>query len=135
MASLTIIPGGPSRNDLRPRGQIHHASRCHAERATDGETTITGHCRGEDCLHTAQAFREMGVTIDERPTELRVIGKGFWGLTEPERPIDCGNSGTGIRLLTGLLAGQDFFTILTGDDSVRRRPWGAWSSPCARWEA
>ena len=46
------------------------------------------------------------------------------GSTEPARPIDCGNSGTGIRLLTGLLAGQDFFTVLTGDDSIRRRPMG-----------
>jgi 3-phosphoshikimate 1-carboxyvinyltransferase len=53
-----------------------------------------------------------------------VRGKGFWGLTEPAQPLDCGNSGTGIRLLAGLLAGQDFFTILTGDESIRRRPMG-----------
>lgn len=46
------------------------------------------------------------------------------GLTEPNGPIDCGNSGTGIRLLAGLLAGQDFFTVLTGDESIRRRPMG-----------
>lgn len=55
---------------------------------------------------------------------LRVHGKGLWGLSEPAAPIDCGNSGTGIRLLTGLVAGQDFFTVLTGDDSIRRRPMG-----------
>jgi 3-phosphoshikimate 1-carboxyvinyltransferase len=53
-----------------------------------------------------------------------VYGKGLWGLTEPSGPIDCGNSGTGIRLLTGLLAGQDFFSVLTGDESIRRRPMG-----------
>jgi 3-phosphoshikimate 1-carboxyvinyltransferase len=125
MASLTIIPGGPLKGTISVPGDksiTHRAVMLSA--LADGETTITGHCRGEDCLHTVQAFREMGVTIDECPTELHVIGKGFWGLTEPEKPIDCGNSGTGIRLLTGLLAGQDFFTILTGDDSVRRRPMG-----------
>jgi 3-phosphoshikimate 1-carboxyvinyltransferase len=66
----------------------------------------------------------MGIRIDEQPDRLRVYGKGLWGLSEPEQPIDCGNSGTGIRLLTGLLAGQDFFTVLTGDESIRRRPMG-----------
>jgi 3-phosphoshikimate 1-carboxyvinyltransferase len=55
---------------------------------------------------------------------LTVHGKGLWGLSEPNEPIDCGNSGTGIRLLSGLLAGQDFFTVLTGDESIRRRPMG-----------
>ena len=48
----------------------------------------------------------------------------MWGLGEASGPIDCGNSGTGIRLLTGVLAGQDFFTVLTGDESIRRRPMG-----------
>ena len=90
----------------------------------DGETRITGYCRGDDCLRTLHAFRAMGVEIEESPNELRVSGKGMWGLTEPVGPLDCGNSGTGIRLLTGLLCGQDFFTILTGDDSVCRRPMG-----------
>jgi 3-phosphoshikimate 1-carboxyvinyltransferase len=90
----------------------------------EGDTTITGYCRGEDCLQTAKAFRAMGIRIDETEQSLRVSGKGLWGLSEPEGPIDCGNSGTGIRLLTGLLAGQDFFTVLTGDHSVRRRPMG-----------
>ena len=48
----------------------------------------------------------------------------MWGLGEANGPVDCGNSGTGIRLLTGVLAGQDFFTVLTGDHSIRRRPMG-----------
>jgi 3-phosphoshikimate 1-carboxyvinyltransferase len=71
-----------------------------------------------------RAFQTLGVRIDESAEELRVYGKGLWGLAEPSGPIDCGNSGTGIRLLTGLLAGQDFFTVLTGDESIRRRPMG-----------
>ncbi|MEW6542841.1 MAG: 3-phosphoshikimate 1-carboxyvinyltransferase, partial [Nitrospirota bacterium] len=90
----------------------------------EGESEIRGYCPGEDCLNTARSFRAMGVRIGEEPDRLRVSGKGLWGLAEPEQPLDCGNSGTGIRLLTGLLAGQDFFTILTGDESVRRRPMG-----------
>lgn len=90
----------------------------------EGESLITGYCRGEDCLNTVRAFRAMGIRIGEQPDHLRVYGKGLWGLAEPERPLDCGNSGTGIRLLTGLVAGQDFFTVLTGDESVRRRPMG-----------
>jgi 3-phosphoshikimate 1-carboxyvinyltransferase len=90
----------------------------------EGQTVISGYCRGEDCLNTVRAFRTMGIAIEEQPQQLRVEGKGFRGLTEPSTVIDCGNSGTGIRLLTGLLAGQDFFSILTGDESIRRRPMG-----------
>jgi 3-phosphoshikimate 1-carboxyvinyltransferase len=71
-----------------------------------------------------RAFQALGIRIDESVEDLRVYGKGFWGLAESSGPIDCGNSGTGIRLLTGLLAGQDFFTVLTGDQSIRRRPMG-----------
>lgn len=71
-----------------------------------------------------RALQLLGVKIDESVDELRVHGKGLWGLTEPDGIVDCGNSGTGIRLLTGLLAGQDFFSVLTGDASIRRRPMG-----------
>ncbi len=90
----------------------------------DGVGTVHGYGRGEDCLNTMRALQSLGVRIDESVDSLRVHGKGLWGLSESNAPIDCGNSGTGIRLLTGLLAGQDFFTVLTGDDSIRRRPMG-----------
>jgi 3-phosphoshikimate 1-carboxyvinyltransferase len=90
----------------------------------EGETVLQGYCRGEDCLRTAEAFRAMGIRIDDTPDRMTIRGKGLWGLTEPDGPLDCGNSGTAIRLLAGLLAGQDFFTILTGDASIRRRPMG-----------
>lgn len=125
MASLTIIPGGPLRGSISVPGDksiTHRAIMLSA--LANGETTITGYCPGADCLSTVQAFRDMGVQIEADATALRVFGKGQWGLTEPNRPIDCGNSGTGIRLLAGLLAGQDFFTVLTGDESIRRRPMG-----------
>lgn len=95
----------------------------------EGESSIIGYCRGEDCLNTVRAFRAMGVRIDESPHRLRVFGKGLWGLTEPESPLDCGNSGTTLRLLAGLLAGQGFFTVLTGDESLRRRPMGRVVNP------
>ena len=90
----------------------------------DGEALLSNYCPGEDCLHTAQAFQAMGVSIDIGPERMRVSGKGLNSLREPESLVDCGNSGTGIRLLAGVLAGQDFFSVLTGDDSIRRRPMG-----------
>lgn len=125
MASLTITPGGPLRGTLSVPGDKSITHRAIILSAlAEGESVVEGYCRGEDCLNTALAFRAMGVRIEEQPDQLRVHGKGLWGLTEPERPLDCGNSGTGIRLLTGLLAGQDFFAVLTGDESVRRRPMG-----------
>src|SRR5437016_14116216 len=73
----------------------------------DGETTITNYCAGEDCLHTARALRAMGVRIEIASDHLKVAGKGLWGLQESASILDCGNSGTGIRLLAGVLVGQD----------------------------
>lgn len=89
-----------------------------------GESVLSNYCRGQDCLRTAQAFQAMGVPIAIEPDHMRVSGKGLGSLREPDSLVDCGNSGTGIRLFAGLLAGQDFFSVLTGDDSVRRRPMG-----------
>ena len=125
MASLTIHPGGSLKGTIRVPGDKSVTHRVVMLSAlAEGETTISGYCPGEDCLNTVEAFRTMGIRIDEEHERLRVYGKGRWGLAEPNDPIDCGNSGTAIRLLTGLLAGQDFFTVLTGDESVRRRPMG-----------
>src|SRR5437899_445450 len=90
----------------------------------DGEATITNYCPGEDCLHTARAFQSMGVPMEIAADHIKVAGKGLWGLQEPDSIIDCGNSGTGIRLLAGVLVGQDFYSVLTGDESIRRRPMG-----------
>ncbi len=95
----------------------------------DGDSTITGYCAGEDCLNTARVLQAMGVPMDITPEHIKVSGKGLWGLQEPGSILDCGNSGTGIRLLAGVLVGQDFFCVLTGDDSIRRRPMGRVVSP------
>jgi 3-phosphoshikimate 1-carboxyvinyltransferase len=125
MGTLTITPGKPLRGTIAVPGDKSITHRALILTAlAEGVGTIKGYCRGEDCLNTMRALQALGVTIDATDNALRVHGKGLWGLTEPGGIVDCGNSGTGIRLLTGLLAGQDFFTALTGDASIRRRPMG-----------
>jgi 3-phosphoshikimate 1-carboxyvinyltransferase len=94
-----------------------------------GLTCIRGYSEGEDCLNTLRAIRELGVVVEETPEGLEVAGKGLWGLHEPSNILDCGNSGTGLRLLAGVLAGQRFFSILTGDSSLRGRPMGRVVTP------
>lgn len=125
MATFTITPGKPLRGTIAVPGDKSITHRALILTAlAEGMGTIKRYCRGEDCLNTMRALQALGVTIDATDGEVRVQGKGLWGLTEPGGIVDCGNSGTGIRLLTGLLAGQDFFTVLTGDASIRRRPMG-----------
>jgi 3-phosphoshikimate 1-carboxyvinyltransferase len=91
----------------------------------EGKSTIRGFLDGGDCRSTIHVMRGLGVQIDVlSPTELVVHGRGLDGLQEPNTVLDCGNSGTTIRLLTGLLAGQKFTSFLTGSDQIRRRPMG-----------
>ncbi len=90
----------------------------------EGDTEITGFLYGDDCLSTVGAFRSMGIAIDVTEEKIVVHGKGLHGLEEPENYIDVGNSGTTIRLISGILAGQAFNTVLTGDASIRKRPMG-----------
>ena len=125
MSSLTITPKGPLRGTVHVPGDksITHRALILSALA-EGDSTIRGYCRGEDCLHTLSALQKLGIPIEIEPDQVHVSGKGLWGLTEPAEPLDCGNSGTGLRLLTGLLAGQQFFTVLTGDASLRSRPMG-----------
>ncbi len=89
----------------------------------DGVTEVEGFLEGEDNLSTIGAFRAMGVEI-ERPgaSMVRIFGRGMRGLAEPGDVIDAGNSGTTARLLTGLLSAQSFYSVLTGDSSLRSRP-------------
>ncbi|MCX7116811.1 MAG: 3-phosphoshikimate 1-carboxyvinyltransferase [Legionellales bacterium] len=96
----------------------------------EGTTTITGFLEGEDCLSTLEAFKSMGVSI-EGPISQRVVihGKGKRGLKKPGSVIDCGNSGTTMRLMAGLLAAQSFDSDLTGDESLLKRPMERISRP------
>jgi len=88
-----------------------------------GETRVEGFLHGDDCLRTARAVQEMGVTVDGLPGEcLRIEGVGLRGLKQPDGPLEMGNSGTGMRLLLGLIAGQGFEATLTGDESLSQRP-------------
>ena len=89
----------------------------------DGTSTIKGFSRGEDNLSTLAAIRALGVVVDEvSATELRVHGVSLRGLRQASAPLDCGNSGTTMRLMTGLLAGQRFASTLVGDASLTKRP-------------
>jgi len=89
----------------------------------EGQTSVSGFLAGDDCLATMAAFRQMGVGIEQStPTDLEIHGVGLHGLQAPAMDIDLGNSGTAMRLLAGVMAGQKFAAILTGDESLTERP-------------
>jgi 3-phosphoshikimate 1-carboxyvinyltransferase len=91
----------------------------------DGVSKVRNFLDGGDCRSTIQVMRDLGVEIETpTPTELVIHGRSVDGLQEPNSVLDCGNSGTTIRLLTGLLAGQKFTSILNGTAQIRRRPMG-----------
>ena len=87
-----------------------------------GETKVYDILRGEDVLSTIQVFRDLGVSIQDDGDVIRIQGVGFQGLQVPTAPLDMGNSGTSIRLISGVLAGQDFSVTMVGDDSLSKRP-------------
>jgi 3-phosphoshikimate 1-carboxyvinyltransferase len=89
----------------------------------EGESKIEGLLEAEDCLSTMEIMRDLGIEITkEAEGKYTVQGKGLNGLEEADDVLDCGNSGTSMRLLAGLLASQDFYSVLTGDHSLRKRP-------------
>lgn len=100
---------------------ISHRSIIFGSLAT-GETKVYDILRGEDVLSTIQVFRDLGVTIQDDGDVIRIQGVGFQGLQAPTSPLDMGNSGTSIRLISGVLAGQDFSVTMVGDDSLSKRP-------------
>ena len=87
-----------------------------------GTTKITGFLRGADCLSTIACFRQLGITVEESNDTILVHGKGLHGLREPAAVLDTGNSGTTTRLISGILAGQNFKSVLNGDASIQKRP-------------
>ncbi len=97
-----------------------------------GVTDISGFLAGDDCLATLQAYRQMGVSITQRdPSTISIVGVGADGLKAPPDALDLGNSGTAMRLMTGLLAGQSFDSELSGDDSLMGRPMSRVITPLA----
>jgi 3-phosphoshikimate 1-carboxyvinyltransferase len=89
-----------------------------------GTSTVKNFLRANDTFSTVHACRTLGVEITDDGSILTIKGKGLQGLSEPSDVIDCGNSGTTIRLISGLLSGSHFFSVLSGDDSLRMRPMG-----------
>lgn len=87
-----------------------------------GTTEITHFLQGADCLSTISCFREMGIEIENTSDKILVHGKGLHGLSAPRRTLNVGNSGTTTRLISGILAGQGFESLLSGDDSLNSRP-------------
>ena len=88
----------------------------------NGTTSITNFLKGADCLSTISCFQKMGIEIEETEREILVHGKGLHGLSAPTEILDAGNSGTTTRLISGILAGQNFSCDLTGDASIQKRP-------------
>lgn len=136
MKNLTIHPAAPVQGEISVPGDksISHRSAIFAGLA-NGESTIDGFLASDDCLCTARAMEGIGATVTpaagedpERPTKLNVTGVGM-KLNQPTAAIDCGNSGTAMRLLAGVLAAQPFESTLTGDASLSGRPMGRIITP------
>jgi 3-phosphoshikimate 1-carboxyvinyltransferase len=87
-----------------------------------GTSHINGFLPGADCLSTIHCFRQMGIEIYQEESMVTVTGQGMRGLKKPKSILDCGNSGTTTRLISGILAGQNFTSTLTGDESIQKRP-------------
>ncbi|UXI66630.1 3-phosphoshikimate 1-carboxyvinyltransferase [Tahibacter amnicola] len=130
----TSEPAGPLQGAIRVPGDksISHRAVMFAALA-DGVSHIRGFLEGEDTRATARAFSQMGVRIDRPSDSERIVhGVGLHGLSAPASAIDCGNAGTGMRLLAGLLSAQSFDSRLVGDESLSRRPMRRVIEPLAR---
>jgi len=123
---FSLAPGGKLTGRIRVPGDKSMSHRSIMLGAiAEGRTSVSGFLEGEDALATLSAFRAMGVEIsDPQSGRLTIEGVGLRGLQAPSETLDLGNSGTSIRLMAGLLAGQSFDTVLTGDESLLRRPMG-----------
>ena len=99
---------------------------------SDGKATITNFATSADCGATVDCLRALGVEIEREPNALRVNGVGKEGLKRPDGPLNCDNSGTTMRLMSGVLAGQDFESVLIGDESLQKRPMKRVIDPIVR---
>ena len=123
MAKKTITPGGSIDGVVELPGDksISHRYAIIAALA-EGKSEIANYASAADCRSTLECLRRLGVEIEVSDRLVRVAGVGLGGLKEPRRPLDAENSGSTMRMLAGVLAGQPFTSTLTGDDSLRKRP-------------
>ena len=128
------MPGRPLRGSLRVPGDKSVSHRALMLGAiADGITRIDGFLEGADTLATAHILGQLGVRVDALSAGVRLVhGVGLHGLRAPTEALDCGNAGTGMRLLAGLLAGQGFESCLFGDASLNKRPMGRVIEPLGR---
>lgn len=129
--SYRVQPGGRLTGTLRVPGDKSISHRAVMLGAlAEGVTEVSGLLEGEDVLSTLAAFRAMGVKAEgPNAGSLRIHGVGLKGLKAPSAALDMGNSGTAMRLMAGILAGQSFDSVLTGDESLCRRPMGRVAGP------
>ena len=120
---MKLTYSGPLRGEISVPGDksISHRAVMFGALA-NGTTEITHFLQGADCLSTIDCFRRMGIDIENTPSRILIHGKGLRGLSAPSSALDVGNSGTTLRLISGILSGQDFKVLLDGDASIRRRP-------------
>src|ERR1700690_2560781 len=123
MGKKTITPGGSIDGVVELPGDksISHRYAILAALA-EGKSEIANYASAADCRSTLDCLRRLGVEIEVSDRVVRVAGVGLSGLKEPRRALDAENSGSTMRMLAGVLAGQPFVSTLTGDDSLRRRP-------------
>ena len=130
MSNFLTSNSGPLKGSIKVPGDksISHRSIMLGSIA-EGVTKVSGFLEGEDSLSTLNAFRDMGVQIERNGSNVVIHGVGMRGLKEPKNPLNLGNSGTSIRLMSGLLSAQNFDSKLCGDESLSTRPMGRVINP------
>lgn len=132
---MTFQKNGPLKGVLSVPGDksISHRAVMFGALA-EGTTEVTNFLQGADCLSTIRCFRQLGIEIDNNTSENKVMirGKGLYGLHKPNSILDVENSGTTMRLISGILSGQDFTATLIGDESIQKRPMGRIINPLKR---
>ena len=133
MSVKTIVPAKGLHGEVTIPGDksISHRSIMFGSIAS-GTTEVTHFLEGADCLSTIDCFRKMGIEIEKNDSRILVRGKGLRGLSAPRETLNVGNSGTTTRLISGILSGQSFSCVLSGDDSLNSRPMARIMTPLNR---
>jgi 3-phosphoshikimate 1-carboxyvinyltransferase len=132
---MSLLPSGPKPLSSRRSGKLQGAVSVPGDKSishralilgamAEGRTEIAGLLEAEDILYAARALQQLGAGIERTDGTWIVKGSGLGGLTQPEGPLDFGNSGTGARLMMGVVAGHPVRAVFTGDESLKRRPMG-----------